>query len=416
MSSKVFRKVALERLSSPEQLDQLMQVTNPQGWLALAALGALLLAALAWGMLGSIPTVAAGEGILLRQGGVADLVATGTGQVAELDVQLGDQVAKGQQVGRLRQEALERQIQDQHAKLADQNQELAALQRFATEQARLSQRGRAQERQNLERSIATLDTEIKLLRERRTAEEDLLGDGLITKQTLLATEQELNAALDRKASQVLELNGLELHQLETRQQLDQQIETRQNVLRDLELELKELQARLAEESAIVSPHNGRVLELMVDRGDVVAPGTPILSLEVTAEELVTVLFVPAAEGKKVRPGMEARITPSTVKREEHGFMYGRVTWVAEFPSTSRGMLRLLANQELVTRLMEKGPPIQVDVTLDRSAETPTGFRWSSSRGPEVEITSGTLAGGSVIVREDRPISLVLPWLRDKLGV
>ena len=38
----IFRKVALERLSSPEQLDQLMQVTSPKGWLALAGLGALL--------------------------------------------------------------------------------------------------------------------------------------------------------------------------------------------------------------------------------------------------------------------------------------------------------------------------------------------------------------------------------------
>ena len=34
----IFRKVALERLSSPEQLDQLLQVTDPKGWMALGAL------------------------------------------------------------------------------------------------------------------------------------------------------------------------------------------------------------------------------------------------------------------------------------------------------------------------------------------------------------------------------------------
>ncbi|MFL6291034.1 MAG: NHLP bacteriocin system secretion protein, partial [Thermoanaerobaculia bacterium] len=59
----IFRKVALERLSSPEQLDQLMQVTSPRGWLALGAFGTLLNTALGWAELGTIPTDATGEGI-----------------------------------------------------------------------------------------------------------------------------------------------------------------------------------------------------------------------------------------------------------------------------------------------------------------------------------------------------------------
>ena len=37
MQNKLFRKVALERLSSPEQLDQMMTVTSLRGWIALAA-------------------------------------------------------------------------------------------------------------------------------------------------------------------------------------------------------------------------------------------------------------------------------------------------------------------------------------------------------------------------------------------
>ena len=68
--SAIFRKVSLERLSSPEQLDQMVQVTDPRGWIALTGLGALLLAAIGWGIWGSIPTEAEGTGILLRQGGV----------------------------------------------------------------------------------------------------------------------------------------------------------------------------------------------------------------------------------------------------------------------------------------------------------------------------------------------------------
>jgi HlyD family secretion protein len=412
----IFRKVALERLSSPEQLDQLMQVTTPKGWLALTALGALLLTALAWGVFGSIPTEATGEGILLRRGGVSNIVAAENGQVEEILVAVGDVIDKGQVVARVRQEELLRQIQDTRDKLADVRAEYRDLLRYAEEQERLRERDLAQQRANLQQSIRAYEREVQIAEERIAVERDLLKDGLITKQTLLATEQRLNQAQDQLAGARLELNGLELKRLEAEQQVDQQLEARQAAIRDLEIELRQRQARLGETARVVSDRAGRVLELLVDRGDVVTPGTPLLNLEVISEELEAVLFVPATAGKRVRPGMEVRISPSTVKREEYGSLIGRVTWAAEFPSTQRGMVRLLGNEALVQRLMEAGPPIQVNVALERDPRTPTGYRWSSSTGPAVQISSGTLAMGDVVVREERPINLLIPAVRERLGV
>lgn len=411
----IFRKVALERLSSPEQLDQLVQVTDPRGWLALAGLGTVLLTALGWGFWGSIPTQAGGQGILLRQGGVSDLVANANGQVAEVLVGIGDVIEKGQPVARIRQDALLRQIQDNRAKLAALRGEVAALQRSAGEQKRLRARDLAQQRANLERTVETLEKDVSLLRERVDAERALLDDGLMTKQAFLTTQQSLNAKRDELASRRLELNGLELKRLEADQQLDQQLEARQNGLRDLDLETRELDAQLGENVNIVSPFAGRVLEILADRGDVVAPGSPVLSVEVLSEDLMAVLFVPASVGKKVQRGMAVRVSPSTVRREEFGTLVGRVLWVAEFPSTVRGMTRLLGNERLVTKLMEEGPPIQVNVALARDPATPTGYRWSSSRGPTLKISSGTLASGDVVVKEDRPITLMIPTLRERLG-
>ena len=46
-AQRLFRKAALEKLSSPERLDVMMKVTSPAAWLALAALGAILLVAIA---------------------------------------------------------------------------------------------------------------------------------------------------------------------------------------------------------------------------------------------------------------------------------------------------------------------------------------------------------------------------------
>ncbi len=411
----IFRKVALERLSSPEQLDQLLQVTDPKGWLALGALGLLLCTSVAWGVFGSIPTEARGEGILLRQGGVTSVVAAENGQVEEILVSVGDVIEKGQVVARVRQEELLRQIQDSRERLADARAKHQDLMRYAGQQGQLRDRDLAQQRANLQQSIRALERQAELTRQRIASERELLKDGLITKQTLLASEQSLNTVQDQIASARLELSGLDLKRVESEQQVDQQIQAREAEIRDLDIELRERQARLGETSRVVANRDGRILELLVDRGDVVSPGTPLLNLEVVSEDLIAVLFVPATAGKRIQPGMAVRISPSTVKREEFGSILGRVTWAAEYPSTARGMTRLLGNEALVERLMKEGPPIQVNVALERNPAAPSGFRWSSSTGPSVKISSGTLATGDVIVRQEAPVNLLIPKVREKLG-
>jgi hypothetical protein len=63
--SNIFRKEALERLSSPEQLDQLMQIVSPRSWLPLTALGGLLACGLVWSFVGRIPVTTTGQGVMV---------------------------------------------------------------------------------------------------------------------------------------------------------------------------------------------------------------------------------------------------------------------------------------------------------------------------------------------------------------
>ena len=88
-ATRVFRKVALERMSSPEQLDQLLRVTTPKTWLALLSLIALLAVAVAWGYWGQLTTRVSGQGVLIRSGGVQNVVALGAGQVVAIRVRVG---------------------------------------------------------------------------------------------------------------------------------------------------------------------------------------------------------------------------------------------------------------------------------------------------------------------------------------
>lgn len=52
--SGLFRKKSIERVSTPEQLNDYIRVTTPSVWVALIATAVLMLGALAWGIFGSI--------------------------------------------------------------------------------------------------------------------------------------------------------------------------------------------------------------------------------------------------------------------------------------------------------------------------------------------------------------------------
>ena len=94
----VYRKVALDKLSSPEELDRLMQITRPGAWLLLAAFGGVLLVVVLWGVFGQITTTLEQSGVLTMSNPVAFVLAEQAGQVVELPVQPGDIVDAGEVV------------------------------------------------------------------------------------------------------------------------------------------------------------------------------------------------------------------------------------------------------------------------------------------------------------------------------
>jgi HlyD family secretion protein len=62
----------------------------------------------------------------------------------------------------------------------------------------------------------------------------------------------------------------------------------------------------------------------------------------------------------------------------------------------------------VQKFLASGTPIEIRIDLAPDAATPSGYRWSSSNGPPVEINSGTLCLATVTLDEQRPFDLVLP--------
>jgi hypothetical protein len=272
VQNRLFRRSALERLSSPEQLDSLMQVTTPRAWVALLGISIIIVALGIWAFTGSIRVTTTGEGLLMKGGtGITTINALAKGQLDDMYVDTDDIVAAGEIIARIE-------------------------------------------------------------------------------------------GVDGETVPVRTLYG------------------------------------------------GRVIEALVSAGDAVEKGQRLVILEPTGEdvELEAIFYLPASEGKKVRPGMSVQVQLDTVSAEEFGVMKGWVTSVGEFPESRESMARVLENDEFATYFfgLTNNAPLEVRVQFIPSRTTPTGYQWTTPNGPDIEIRSGTLAHASIMLSDEAPINLI----------
>ena len=110
----------------------------------------------------------------------------------------------------------------------------------------------------------------------------------------------------------------------------------------------------------------------------------------------------------------AHVTPTTVKRERYGSIIGTVLEVSDYPVTKEAVQKKVGNAEVAQRLTAGGDKIEVTVELTRS-DTGEGFKWTSGKDPEIDITAGMNVTVRTKVDERTPISFVIPILRQWSG-
>ena len=171
---------------------------------------------------------------------------------------------------------------------------------------------------------------------------------------------------------------------------------------------------------IEAPFSGTVAHVEVRRGQIVQVGDSLAAISATSSDLKAILYLPVDQGKRVRPGMMTRISPSTADEAEYGYVIGRVLTVANFPADHGDMMAELGNEDLVKFFLGDGSiyqtaPIKVMVGLERDLSTPSGFIWSSGKGPNFGLGAGTVCRANVVVDSNRPIDLVIPYLDKVFG-
>ena len=403
----LFRKAALDKLASPERLDVLMQVTSPKGWLALGTVGLLLAGVIVWSIVGSIPSRLDGQGMLIRGGALREIRASGSGVVEELGLVAGATVDVNQLVGKIRRP---------DAQLGAVESQVAARRLRSEAEAtqaehRATQGGLRAQVRSTEEEISRTDSQISKAEDEVNLRRDQLSRGLATRLQVSAAEREVESLRGRVAA----LRGQIRSNQASVAALEQQI--RAGFIRasgaESESKTSRVQAELV--SQVKSEVAGRIIELRVRQGDTVQSGQALAIVEPLDAPLQTILYFDSRTARQIRPGMEAQISPTEIKREEFGFIKGAVADVGAAPVTLQKMQSDLANQSLAQELYGKVAPIEIRAQLATSATTPSGFEWSTSTGPPFAITGNSRITVSIVVDRRRPYTYVLPMIKSAFG-
>ena len=410
MSDSIFRKEALDRLANPERLDAPVRLVAAPHWILLAGFAALVVAALIWAGATLAPVKVAGRGILIDRAGLSEIVASDAGQIAVVTVAAGDNVVRDQPIAVLSGSELEREIVDTAARLSQARARLARLGAYYSDQTRNEGSADGDRLTSIARTRTELDRRRLALEERVRRIAALVPRGFVSRDTLIAAEAEAAGARERIADLDNEAARLRVEGVGRTGRYRLEMLDEQNGIEQLERELARLQARAGDQTIIRAQSAGQVIEVKVNPGDVVAPGTALATIARNdrSGETIALIYIPAGEGRRIQRGMRAELLPDTVEREVHGTIVGRVLSVSPLPATREGMRRILRNDQFVDQLLLGGAVTEVQVAIERDPRTPTGFRWSTSRGPDGGVGIGTLTGARVVIDRRRVLDWLLP--------
>ena len=268
-----------------------------------------------------------------------------------------------------------------------------------------------------EEQITAGQVRAKGLQEMLTADESLFSRGIISRlEVAQARADHDRTMLDiaNARARTVEVEELASAKRGNIAELERQ---KQEHIDALQAEASRLRVEVSLGSMVKAPVAGRIEEIRVGQGDVVAPGTIIATIGRVAPEAFEVVAVfDNNMAKRITTGLDVHVHPSSVRREEHGAMRGRVLSITELGVSKAELNAILRNPQLTDVLMGTSAPLlaKIGVVLDK--QTPSGFAWWGGQGPPYSVTRGTRVAVDVIVERHAPITLVIPAMRHLLGL
>jgi len=422
MAKAIFRQAAIDRLAAPEGYNRPPKLVRPTGWLALVLLCATIAGGFYWCTQAEAPVKVAASGIILPEGGLQEIVSDTDGRIEKLFLRRGEVISENDPVVSFRRTELRRELEEAEAEHNDARSRLHDLTAFYRSKDERETEAENERQATIEFTQSLVAERHELLQQRKEVVGLLVQRKIMVQEKFLDAALELAQASERIAVLEDESKSLALRRIDRQSKQSLALFDEEQKERQFARVVESLKQKIEDNRVIKSAHSGRVIEVKVNRGDVVSPGTQLATLSPDDRDLagdgkniVGLLYISPVDGKRVRPGMTVEIEPSTVRREEYGFIFAEVVSVSAVPATIEGMRSTLKNERLVTQLSGSGAPFEARVRFLTDPATPSGFRWSSSTGPSSPILAGTLLNGRVIVDRVPIIDLVVPGLSKKVA-
>jgi len=430
--NSIFRKASLEKLSSPEQIDRLVPLTSPRSWMGIIFIGIILVSLIVWGVLGTIPKKYQGQGVMMSSGGTATIQSKSSGVISDVGVDKGDFISKGQVIARIDQTQVIEEIEklEKEMERLKGNNDLAYGSKIIEQTLEIAKKKEEIEKQNIEILDSHKDKKIAendLISKTNEAENNklLFESGAISKEKYdnsLQVKDQAERNLERTIS-VYEQNirnkeylVIELDQLTKTKEAVEKEQLNNSEEKNILTKIDNYKKQLTE-GDIYSTVDGKVLKINIGKYSIVQPGSNVVTVlekGVDVNETSILFYLPIEQGKRILPGMSVNVYPSTVNRQEYGHMKAIITKVSEYAITTEEIKETLGNDELANKFMQMGVLVEINANLLKDEDTKSGFYWSGKKGRDVIVNEGTICDVSVTVEENKPISLVIPLLKEKL--
>lgn len=107
--------------------------------------------------------------------------------------------------------------------------------------------------------------------------------------------------------------------------------------------------------------------------------------------------------RDLRVGMDAQVWPADEKRDEIGYVRGRITQVVRYPADADDVRQTLKSDIMAKRLLQQGDVVyEVRIDLLRSPEDSTHYDWSFGEPADVSMGIGTYCS---VLTETRRLSM-----------
>lgn len=404
--------------ASVTDLDDLLQVVNPKGWIVLVCLTVITGLIVLWAIYGHIPVTVTGAGILTRPHKVVGIQSLGAGKLHEVHLVPGAEVHEGDVVAELDQPELTRQLAEQKARLDLLEAQTSRTLDLQAHHDAAERSSLAEQERSLKHRIDQATALAPTLKARYEDRKRLYDLHALPIDSVIDAEQSYRANQDRIPDLQNQLRQLALRRDQMAQQFSELSATRTMQQKDLKASIAVIEAQIRNQGAMRSRFSGRVLEVTATVGQVVSPGTRVATIAVDdpSQPLVALLYFPVRDGKKVLPGQDAQTTPDTFKRDRFGGITGKVLSVSSYPVTKQAMANTLGSDDLATVLANAGPQIEVTAALDPNPHSPSGYHWSASEGPHVPQTPGTTVTSRITVETLTPAQLAISLMRQASAI